>query len=320
MDMVATMRGSKVAVVGAGGVGATIAYAGLLGGLAREIALYDIDAAKVRAEVLDLNHGLRFTPTAHVVGSDRLEVCAGADVIVVTAGAKQEVGETRLDLAGRNSEIFRDLIPAVVEQAPDAILLIVTNPVDVLTYVALKLSGLPPARVFGSGTVLDTSRLHYLLAEICGVSVSNVHATIAGEHGDSEFALWSSATIGNVPLREWVTPTGRPPTEGELEDVAEKVKHAAYEIIRGKGATTYAIGLAVRSITAAILDDEHRVMPVSTLQEGEHGIEDVCLSMPSVVSGAGVVRRIEVPLTTHERSMLSESADTIRRTVRAIGF
>ena len=314
------MNGSKVAVIGAGGVGATIAYAALINGVGREIALYDIDADKVRAEVLDLNHGLRFTPTARVVGSDQLDICADADIVVITAGAKQRPGETRMDLAGRNTDIFRDLVPALVERAPGAVLLVVTNPVDVLTYVALQLSGLPPARVIGSGTVLDTSRLHFLLAERCGVAVSNVHATIAGEHGDSEFALWSSAAIGTVPLQQWATPTGESLADDELDEIAERVKHAAYDIIRGKGATTYAIGLAVTSIVGSILNDEHRIMPVSTLQEGEHGIADVCLSMPAVIGGTGVIRRMEVPLTGEEQRRLDASADTIRQTIRSVGF
>jgi len=314
------MNGSKIAIIGAGGVGATIAYAALLNGIAREIALYDIDADKVHAEVLDLNHGLRFTPTARVVGSDHLDICVDADVVVITAGAKQRPGETRLDLAGRNTDIFRELVPALAERAPRAVLLIVTNPVDVLTYVALQLSGFPPSRVIGSGTVLDTSRLHFVLAERCGVAVSNVHATIAGEHGDSEFALWSSAAIGNVPLDRWVTPAGTHLTGDELDDIAERVKHAAYDIIRGKGATTYAIGLAVTNIVGAILNDEHRIMPVSTLQEGEHGISDVCLSMPVVVGAGGVVRSMEVPLTGEEQRRLTASADTIRQTIRSVGF
>jgi L-lactate dehydrogenase len=314
------MNGSKVAVIGAGGVGATIAYATLINGVARDIALHDIDSAKVRAEVLDLNHGLNFTPAARVVGSDDLDICHDADIVVITAGAKQRPGETRLDLAGRNTDIFRELVPAIVDRAPESVLLIVTNPVDVLTFVALRLSGFPASRVIGSGTVLDTSRLHYLLADRCDVAVSNVHATIAGEHGDSEFALWSSASIGTVPLNQWITSSGKPMTAAELDEIAEQVKHAAYDIIRGKGATTYAIGLAVTNILEAILIDEHRILPVSTLQEGEHGISDVCLSMPAVVGGGGVVRRMQVPLTGEEQRRLDASADTIRRTIRSVGY
>lgn len=314
------MNESKVAIIGAGGVGATIAYATLISGTAREVALYDIDAAKVHAEVLDLNHGLRFAPTTRVIGSDDLEVCLDADIVVVTAGAKQRPGETRLDLAGRNTEIFRRLIPEVTQLAPDSVLLLVTNPVDVLTQVALELSGLPATRVIGSGTVLDTSRLHFLLANHCGVAVTNVHANIAGEHGDSEFALWSSASIGTVPLDRWEKPDGTTLTAEERADIADRVRHAAYEIIQGKGATTYAIGLAVNSILEAILNDEHRILPVSTLQQGTHGISDVCLSMPVVVGAGGVVRWMELPLTGEEQRQLNASADTIRRTVRSVGF
>lgn len=314
------MNGSKVAIIGAGGVGATIAYATLISGTAREIALYDIDASKVRAEVLDLNHGLRFAPPTRVIGSDDLEVCRNADVVVITAGAKQRHGETRLDLAGRNTEIFRTLIPALARLAPNAVLLVVTNPVDVLTQVTLELSGFPPSRVIGSGTVLDTSRLHYLLAERCSVAVANVHATIAGEHGDSEFALWSSASIGTVPLDRWEKPDGGRLTEAEQNEIAEQVRHAAYEIIQGKGATTYAVGLAVTSILDAILNDEHRILPVSTLQQGEHGISGVCLSMPVVVGAGGVVRWTEIPLTGEEQRRLNASAETIRETVRSVGF
>lgn len=314
------MNQSKVAIIGAGGVGATIAYATLISGTAREVALYDIDAAKVHAEVLDLNHGLRFAPTTRVIGSDDLEVCRDADVVVVTAGARQRPGETRLDLAGRNTEIFRRLIPDVTQLAPDSVLLLVTNPVDVLTQVALELSGFTATRVIGSGTVLDTSRLHFLLAKYCGVAVANVHANIAGEHGDSEFALWSSASIGTVPLDRWEKPDGTSLTAEERADIADRVRHAAYEIIQGKGATTYAVGLAVNSILEAILNDEHRILPVSTLQPGTHGISDVCLSMPVVVGAGGVVRWMEIPLTGEEQRQLNASADTIRRTVRSVGF
>ncbi len=314
------MNGSKVAIVGAGGVGATIAYSALINGTAREIALFDINAAKVRAEVLDLNHGLRFTPTALVVGSDDLDICRDADVVVVTAGAKQESGETRLDLAGRNTNILGGLIPALAERSPDAVFLVVTNPVDVLTYVALHLSGFPSDRVIGSGTVLDTSRLRYLLAHRCGVDVRNVHATIAGEHGDSEFALWSNASIGTVPLNQWVTSDGEQLTRTELDDIEDRVKQSAYEIIQGKGATTYAIGLAVTGILGAILNDQHRILPVSALQQGEHGIRDVCLSMPAVMGSGGVLRSMEVQLTGEEQRKLETSAETIRRTIRSVGF
>src|SRR5215208_1904134 len=203
---------TKVAVVGAGSVGATTAYACLIRGIGRTIAIYDINADKTRAEVLDLQHGLQFVPQATVVGSDDIEVCRDADLVVVTAGARQKPGQTRLELAGANVALCRNLVPKLLEVAPEAILLLVTNPVDVVTYAALKYSGLPPRRVFGSGTVLDSSRLRLLVAEHCGVAVQNVHAYIAGEHGDSEIPLWSSASIGSVPLLAWDV-AGRPPLD-----------------------------------------------------------------------------------------------------------
>ncbi|HEY1498601.1 MAG TPA: hypothetical protein VGF88_03420 [Acidobacteriaceae bacterium] len=196
----------KIGIVGAGSVGATIAYACMIRGVGRHISLFDIAQSKVEAEVLDLNHGLMFAPAATLDGSDDIAVLTGADVVVITAGAKQKPGQTRLDLAATNTQICRRLIPDILRVAPDAILLMVTNPVDVLTYAALRISGFDSHRVIGSGTVLDSSRFRFLLAQRCAVAVQNVHAYIAGEHGDSEIPLWSSATIGNIPLLEWNRP------------------------------------------------------------------------------------------------------------------
>src|SRR5829696_4828362 len=221
---------TKVAVVGAGSVGATCAYACLIRGIGRTIALYDINADKTRAEVLDLNHGLQFVPQATVVGSDDVEVCRDADLVVITAGAKQKPGQTRLELAEANVNLSRKMIPQLLEVAPEAILLLVTNPVDVITYAALKFSGLPPQQVFGSGTVLDSSRLRLLVADHCGVAVQNVHAYIAGEHGDSEIPLWSSASIGSVPLLAWDVP-GRPPLDtAARSEIHRKVVGAAGQL------------------------------------------------------------------------------------------
>ena len=193
-------RPTKLAIIGAGAVGTAIAYSALIRGVARSIALMDVNAAKVAAEVLDLSHGLEFVPRADVVGSDDMSVCAGADVVVMTAGAKQKPGQSRLELAEATIGLTRSILPRVLEVAPDAIYLMVTNPVDVVTRAALEVSGLPPNRVFGSGTVLDSSRLRFLIADHCGVAVQSVHAYIVGEHGDTEFPLWSHATIGTVPI------------------------------------------------------------------------------------------------------------------------
>lgn len=305
----------KVAIVGAGGVGATIAYALMQGGIARHISLFDVNADKARAEVLDLSHGVQFTPAVAVDGGDDLSVIAGADIVVVTAGAKQKQGETRLDLAQRNFDIFTSLVPDVVANAPDAMLLIVTNPVDVLTYAALKISGLDPSRVIGSGTVLDTSRLRFLLAERCDVAISNVHATVVGEHGDSEFALWSRAVIGHVPLTDWTLPGGSSLGSAELTNIEQAVIGAAYEVIRGKGATTYAVGLAVASIVSAILDDTRQILPVSTLRG-----TDVCYSLPTVLGASGAVPLDSAPMSEDEQRRLAQSADAIRATIRSLGL
>jgi len=303
---------TKVAIVGAGAVGTAIAYAAQIRGVSRELALFDLNADKVRAEVLDLNPGLQCTPRLAITGGDYLDVCAGADVVVITAGAKQKPGQTRLDLAAANVEMCRDLVPRLVRLAPDALLLLVTNPVDIVTYAAQKISGLPPARVFGSGTVLDSSRLRFLLAQHTGVAVQNVHAYIAGEHGDSEVPLWSSATIGGVPVADWAA-AGQAPLDAPARDrIHREVVESAYKIIEGKGATSLAIGLAVSRILEAVLHDEHRVLPVTSLLDGVHGIADVCLSMPAVLGRAGVERVLETPVDAGELEQLVRSAATIR--------
>ena len=311
---------TKIAVVGAGSVGATCAYACLIQGIGRTIALYDINAAKTRAEVLDLNHGLQFVPQATVVGSDDVEVCRGADLVVITAGAKQKPGQTRLELAEANVALSKTLVPRLLEVAPDAILLLVTNPVDVITYAALRYSDLPPRRVFGSGTVLDSSRLRLLVADHCGVAVQSVHAYIAGEHGDSEIPLWSSASIGSVPLLAWEVP-GQPPLDAAArEDIHRRVVGAAGEIIRGKGATNYAVGLAAARIVEAVLYDQRQVLPVSSLLDGQAGIHDVCLSLPSVVDRLGVELVLPSPLSEEETKGLRRSADTVKDVIRSLGL
>jgi L-lactate dehydrogenase len=257
---------------------------------------------------------------ATLEGSDDLGVCAGADVVVITAGAKQKQGQTRMELAGANVEMCRSLVPQLLKVAPDALLLVVTNPVDVLTYVVQKLSGLPARRVFGSGTVLDSSRFRFLIARHLNVAVQNVHALIAGEHGDSELPLWSSATVGSVPLMQWSAPGHSRLTEEDRTRIFDDVRNAAYHIIRGKGATNYAIGLATAQILESVLYDEHRVLPVSSRLDGYLGISDVCMSVPSIVNRTGVETVLEVPLNDTEREGLHRSADTIRQAIRTLGF
>ncbi|MDL9936036.1 L-lactate dehydrogenase [Gordonia sp. ABSL1-1] len=306
-------RPTKLAIIGAGAVGTAIAYASLIRGVARTIALMDINAAKVTAEVLDMSHGLEFVPRADIVGGDDVSVCADADVVVFTAGAKQKPGQSRLELAEATIGLTNTILPGVVSVAPHAIYLMVTNPVDLVTYAALRATGLPNNQLFGSGTVLDSSRLRFLIAQHCDVAVQNVHAYIVGEHGDSEIPLWSSATIGGVPLLNWQPlPGGRPMDVAARERIHHDVVHAAYQIIEGKGATNYAIGLATARIVEAVLNNEHRVMPVSTVAQGYEGLGDVCLSLPTIVDRQGAGSRLHIPMSEQEHDGLLASADTLR--------
>lgn len=307
---------TKLAVIGAGGVGVSVAYAALIRGSASEVALYDIATEKVDAEVLDLAHGTQFTSSSVSGGSD-LSVVDGSDVVVVTAGAKQQPGQTRMELAGTNVRILQSLLPALMQHAPDAVYIIVTNPADVMTVVAQRITGLPAARVFGSGTVLDTSRLRWRLAQRAGVSTASVHADIVGEHGDTQFPLWSNATIGPVPVLEW--PCEEPFTVNELDRIAIEVRDAAYAVIRGKGATNLAIGVSAARIVEAVLNDEHAVLPVATVLAGVHGIDGVALSIPSVVSAAGAVPISGTPMTPEEEAKLAASAAAIRAALHELG-
>ncbi len=314
-------RTSKVGIVGAGAVGSTMAYAALMRGAARTVALLDVNRQKVEAEVLDLSHGIQFMSMAEVVGSDDVSVLADCDVVVFTAGAKQRPGQSRLDLAEATISLVRKVLPGIVEVAPNAVYVMVTNPVDVVTYAALQISGLPPAQLFGSGTVLDSSRLRYLIARHTGVAVQNVHAYVAGEHGDTELPLWSSASIGAVPLLEWPGVGGHGPLTSEVrEAIAREVVESAYRIIEGKGATNYAIALAGSRIIEAVLKDERRILPVSSLLDGYLGISDVCLSVPTVVGSSGVAERLEVPMSSDELLGLRRSAEAVRSVARRFGF
>ena len=314
------LQPNKLAIIGAGSVGATIAYASLLRGAAKHLVLYDVNALKTRAETLDLNHGLQFVPMAIVEGSDDIEICRDAAVVVITAGAKQKVGQSRMDLASANVRLCRSLLPKLLAVAPEAVFLIVTNPVDVITYVAQKLSGLPAGRVFGSGTVLDSSRFRYLIAERLKVAVQSVHAYIAGEHGDSEIPLWSSASVANIPLHDWAVQGHGKMTVRDRTEIFQNVKNAAAQIIEGKGATNYAIGLATAKILEAILHDENRVLPVSSLLTDFRGISDVCMSVPCIVNRHGVDAALPVPLNAAEEAGLKNSAETIQATLKSLGF
>jgi L-lactate dehydrogenase len=301
----------KVAVIGAGSVGTAVAYASVIRGVAHELALFDVNGPKATAEVLDLRDGLQFVGPARLDGGDDPAVCAGADVIVLTAGAKQDPGQTRLELAAANARLVRVGLPPLLEQAPDALVLVVTNPVDVITFVAQEVSGLPTGRVFGSGTVLDTARLRILLADRLHVAVTSVHATVVGEHGDSAVVLWSTADVGGVPIDDVGGSSGAVIGRDEHDAVLAEVRGAAYRIIEGKGATNLAIGLATAQILRCIENDERAVLPVSvrtTIDE----VGDVCLSLPTVVGRAGALTSLDTPMDEREREGLRSSAAAIR--------
>lgn len=310
----------KLAIVGAGAVGATIAYACMIRGVAKQIVLFDSNRTKVDAEILDLNHGLQFVPMAAIEGSDDVNICKDAAVVVITAGAKQKPGQTRMELASANADICKKLLPQLLSVAPNAIYLLVTNPVDVMTYVAQKITALPAGRVFGSGTVLDSSRFRYLIAQRLNVAVQNVHAYIAGEHGDSEIPLWSSATVASIPLHDWAVAHHGKLTVRDRTEIFQNVKSAAYQIIQGKGATNYAIGLATTKILEAVLHDENRILPVSSLLTDYRGISNACLSVPCIVNGGGVEAPLPIPLNANEEAGLKNSADIIRSAIQSLGF
>lgn len=314
-------RPSKISIIGAGAVGSTLAYAAVIKGVARDVVLYDINKQKVEAEALDIAHGIQFTPVGTVVGSDDIESMRDSDVIVVTAGPKQQPGQSRLDLAGGSAKIMEDLLPKLLNVAPNAIYIMVTNPVDVMTYIALKITGLPATQLFGSGTVLDTSRLRYLVSRATGIAVQNIHAYVTGEHGDSEIPLWSCAEIGNVPLRQWGQTTGGTIFDANLRNsIKDEVVNSAYHIIDGKGVTNYAVGLAVTNILKAVLRDESRVLTVSTLLDDWQGISDVCLSVPTIVGRHGAGMSLVPPITLNERDGLTASALSLRQVARELGY
>jgi L-lactate dehydrogenase len=305
-------RSRKVVVVGSGAVGSTFAYALAQKGLAEEIVLMDANRDLATGQALDLAHGMPYYPSVQIrVGQE--QDYADAQVIVITAGSKQAPGESRLALVKRNAAIIETITDAIILQKSQAILVIASNPVDILTHVALKRTGWPKGRVIGSGTVLDSSRFRYLLGKHCGVDVGNVHAYFLGEHGDSEFPAWSMTHIAGVAIDDYC-PNCRKCAgwEWEREQITRSVKESAYHIINYKGATCFAIGMALVRIVGAILQDQRSVLPVSTLLEGEYGIRDVCLGIPSVVGQAGVTQVVEAPLSEDEKKALVNSASILK--------
>lgn len=307
----------KISVIGAGSVGSSLAYACLIRGSADIVCLYDINKDKVEAEVADLAHGTQFTP-ASVMGGADIKDTVNSDIVFITAGAKQKPGQTRLDLAGVNAGILKSLMPQLLEQSPNALFVLVTNPCDVLTVVAQNISGLPSSRVFSTGTMLDTSRLRWLIRQWANVAQRHVHATIVGEHGDSEFPLWSIAQISGVPIHEWKVDGESVFTDEVLDDLAHEAAFAAYKIIEGKGATNYAIGLTGARLAEALLGANRSILPLSSVIDDVHGIKDVALSMPCIVSREGIEGVVPVPMSDGEITKLHASAERLKDSLSSL--
>ncbi len=307
----------KVGLVGAGLVGSSFAYALMQRGIAEELVLIDANPEKAVGEMMDLNHGLSFTSPMKISAGEYCDL-AGARVVVVTAGKAQKPGETRLDLLARNAAIFRSIISEVVKNNPDGIILIATNPVDILTYVSLRQSDLPPSKVIGSGTILDTSRFRFLLGQYYEVDARSVHAYIVGEHGDSEIPLWSMANIGGVRLQEFAPLKNKVYNQKEMTELFISVRDAAYEIIKRKHATYYAIGLGLLSIVESILGNYRSVLSVSTLMTGQYGVSDICLSLPCVVGSNGVEEVLMLSMSDDEETGFRASALKLKKILQTL--
>ena len=307
----------RVAVVGVGNVGATFAYALLLSGLASEIVLIDANRAKAEGEAMDLNHAVPFTHPTRIWAGNYPE-CAGAAVTVLAAGASQKPGETRIDLIKKNAAIWRAIIPEVAKHNPAGILLIATNPVDVLTYAAWKLSGFAAGRVIGSGTVLDTSRFRYLLSRHFGVDARSIHAYIIGEHGDSEVPVWSLANIAGMRFPEFCQAQNLPYDPHAMDEIFVQTRDAAYRIIARKGATYYAVAAGLMRITQAILRNQSTVLSTSSLINDYYGIGDVCFSLPTVIDRGGVETVLRLDLSPEEIEKLQHSAGVLQATIRSL--
>jgi L-lactate dehydrogenase len=290
----------------------------MLSGLVKEIALVDKDIKKAQGQVMDLNHGLMFASPADIYATD-FSGTKNSNIVVITAGAKQSPGQSRLDLVQKNTDIFKNILPQIAKHAPEAIILIVTNPVDILTYVALKILKYPQEKIFGSGTVLDTSRFRYLISSHCGVDPRNVHAYIIGEHGDTELPVWSNANIGGMLLKDYCPICNK---HCEYRDVLgkifDKVKKSAYEIIDKKGATYYAIALALEKIVDTVIRNNNSILPVSTLIDDYYEINDVCLGIPAMVNNKGIDRILKIKLSEEEQNNLKQSAKALKGVIKKV--
>lgn len=311
----------KITVIGAGAVGSTTAYTIMMSGLVSEIVLIDINRDKAEGDAMDMNHGISFVSPVRISAGEYSDI-TGSDMVIITAGASQEPHERRTDLLRRNAKILESILEQAVKYCgSNTILMIVTNPVDILTYITYKISGFSKNHVLGSGTVLDTSRLKYLLGEYANVDVRNTHTYIIGEHGDSEVAAWSATNVAGMEIGDFCASSGNCDfARLDRRAMYEEVKNSAYEIIKKKGATFYAIALAVKRITESIIGNEKSILTVSSLLEGEYGIDGMCLSVPTVVSSEGAERILEIGFGDDELRGLQRSAEKLKELVREIGY
>jgi L-lactate dehydrogenase len=309
---------NKVGLIGTGMVGASFAYSLMQSGAANELVLIDADAARAEGEMMDLNHGMPFVRPMRIIAGGYSDL-ADADVIVICAGVGQRPGQTRLELLQTNAGIFHNIVPKVVAVNQDAIIIVATNPVDILTQIAAQIVGLDRCRVLGSGTSLDTARLRYMLGVHYGVDSRSVHAYVVGEHGDSELALWSLANIGGVRLADFVGANRQGYDQAALDRIFNQTRNAAYEIIQRKKATYYAIGLGLLSIVEAVLRDQHTVMTVSSTLSGQYGVSDIAISMPAIVGRRGVEEVLNLPLSESELAAFQSSAQTLKDRLAEVG-
>jgi L-lactate dehydrogenase len=311
------VRRAKIVIIGAGAVGSTFAYTLMRGDLFGEIVLIDANRERAEGEVMDLEHGLFFNPHVVLKAGDYPD-CADAAIVVITAGAKQKPGESRLDLVQRNVAICRQIVADILKYTRDTILLMVTNPVDILTYVAYRISGFSENKVIGSGTVLDSARFRYMLSGHCSVDARNVHAYVIGEHGDSEVAAWSLTHIGGIPIQQFCSACKLDCSPQERTRIAEAVRNSAYHVIEYKGATNFAVSLALENIVGAIIRDSRSVLTVSMPLEGQFGLAGVALSIPAIVDRNGVSRILEAPLPADELAGLRHSAEVLKDIISQI--
>ncbi|MGX7394297.1 L-lactate dehydrogenase [Carnobacterium mobile] len=301
----------KVIVVGDGAVGSSYAFALVTQNIAQELGIIDIDTAKTEGDAMDLSHALAFTSPKKIYAATYSD-CHDADIVVITAGAAQKPGETRLDLVQKNLKIFKSIIEQIMASGFDGIFLVATNPVDILTYATWKFSGLPQHRIIGSGTSLDSARFRQAIAKLLEVDARNVHGYILGEHGDTEFPVWSHANVAGLQIYEWIK--DNPGVDEEaLVQMFFKVRDAAYDIIERKGATFYGIAVSLTRITKAILNDENSILPLSVYLDGEYGQSDIFIGAPAVINRQGISSVIEIPLNDSEKEKMNFSADTLRK-------